>query len=833
MNRNTTSSFVLAIAAGILSGGGFLAGQENSGRVSAPVVPPPSSAPGAETSGAETPAVGDAEFARQNPTANIPRAVPAAARPTVPARTAVPVQPSDPKKPAGATVSAMQSRSRLIEDVRPERVQVYPDDPESAWWEINPHYAFDRAQREQKPLLLLFTGMWNTQAMALSEEVFSTKSFNEYVKENLVICYLNYPRNFSDAPDPLRRIKEKFKVKGYPNVLFFNPNGEVERGIRGYRSGRPVDYFHKLKATCHPVLESIKTQKANLLRYGYRDWSNFRGKIIFAKFVDRDASRVRLQDVSGQKWIIKKNDLAPLLHLASVVALLGGSAFTYLFLIDEDERYDIFDLAKGRPVTAAIGAGNPVVAQAKAQAQSKSRDGKPLLRAVPLDLNDTGVLEEVNRALSDLTDAVVPSVVSIDTTTNVDVTRVVPADPFGFFGYRQSQRYKAPGLGSGVIVTDEGHIVTNHHVVAGVDEIRVTAHDGSVYTAEWVGSDPNVDVAVLRLKASDGADLPEFRPLGFGDSDNVRVGETVLAVGNPFGLNETVTRGIISAKQRELSDGSNEYFQVDAVINPGNSGGPLVNVRGEIVGINVAIFTGQEDVRVWQGIGLAIPANEVKEVFEAIVLGRPLIRGYIGLELENISRNYAIALGLKSLKGALITDVVKGSPAREAGLNPGDVILKFDGKEIATAEEALSRIRSKKAGESTRLTIVRKGEVQETEVGVISKSDTNTLRLRSDIAANGQSIAEALGIKVSNLSPRQRSAIGLNETTAAIAITEVKPGSQAEQRFQPGDLIHRINQDPVTDTVTFYDLLGSLPQDKVTVMVVSREGRLIRAFLNP
>lgn len=514
-----------------------------------------------------------------------------------------------------------------------------------------------------------------------------------------------------------------------------------------------------------------------------------------------------------------------LVQFATVAVLLTGSAFAYCLMIDREARYDIFDLIQGRPLTAVIGAETPILAEAE------SPDS--LLRAVPLDLNDTGVLEEVNAALSDLTDAVVPSVVSIDTTTNVNVSRIVPTDPFGFFGYRQNREYKAPGLGSGVIVTEQGHIVTNHHVVAGVDEIRVTVHDGSEYEAEWVGSDPNVDVAVLRLKAPEGTTLPKFRPLSFGDSDQVRVGEMVLAVGNPFGLNETVTRGIISAKQRELSDGSNEYFQVDAVINPGNSGGPLVNVRGEIIAINVAIFTGQQDVRVWQGIGLAIPSNEVKEVFEAIVLGRPLIRGYIGIELGNISRNLAIALGLKSTQGALVTDVVKGSPAEAAGLEPGDVILKFDGKAMKTAEDTLGRIRGKKAGEAAEITLVRKGEVLETSVPVIANSDTNTLKLRSDISANGQSIAEALGIQVSDLTPQERLSLGLNETTAAVLISDVKQGSQASQRFQEGDLIHKINQDFIIDTATFYDSLGSLPQDKTTVMLLSREGRPIRALLNP
>lgn len=221
----------------------------------------------------------------------------------------IPEAPSN--TPAGVTVSPLKMDSRMIEVFRPERVKVFPDDPESAWWEINPHYAFDRAQREQKPLLLLFTGIWNEQAMSLSQEVFSTKSFNEFVKENLVICYLSYERNITDNHDALRKIKDKFKVKGYPNVLLFNPNGEVEKGIRGYRKGRPVDYFNRLRAACLPVLESIETQKKSLVRYGYRDWSNYRGKVIFARFMEHDGTYVRLQDASGQKWLVKLNDLAP------------------------------------------------------------------------------------------------------------------------------------------------------------------------------------------------------------------------------------------------------------------------------------------------------------------------------------------------------------------------------------------------------------------------------------------------------------------------------------------------------------------------------------------
>lgn len=159
--------------------------------------------------------------------------------------------------------------------------------------------------------MLLFTGAWNTQAMALSQEVFATKSFNNYVKENLVICFLNYPKNVTDAPDSLRKIKDRYKVKGYPNVLIFNPSGEVVRGIAGYRSGRPVDYFNELTIACRPVLESIKIQKAELITRGYRDWSNFLGKEIFARFVRHDTVRVMLEDASRQRWTIPINDLAP------------------------------------------------------------------------------------------------------------------------------------------------------------------------------------------------------------------------------------------------------------------------------------------------------------------------------------------------------------------------------------------------------------------------------------------------------------------------------------------------------------------------------------------
>lgn len=549
-----------------------------------------------------------------------------------------------------------------------------------------------------------------------------------------------------------------------------------------------------------------------------------------------------------------------LLHTAYLLAVTAAAGWAYSWVGGNGDRYGIFDLLQGQPVANAATAEKKPALLAQADApRAEPRAPRPerrsapgatgdnaatpgadstapgaTLRAKPLAIGDEQIgilLGQMNSALADLTESVVPSVVSIDTTTNVDVQRLVPS---GIFGFRaQHQRMESPGLGSGVIVTREGHILTNHHVVAGVDAIEVTVHDGTRYRAEWVGSDPGVDIAVLKIQPLEGAEKPEFTPLAFGDSDAVRVGEMVLAVGNPFGLSESVTRGIISNKQRQLSDGANEYLQVDAVINPGNSGGPLVNIRGEIVGINVAIFSGQQEVKVWQGIGLAIPANEARAVFEAIVHDRPLIRGYLGLELTDITLNYARALGLNSLSGSLITSVAKGSPAEAAGLRPGDALLEFDGNAIKNAEDALARIRQKKAGETAELGLIRKGQPLEATAVAQSKSDTNSIQLRSDITQTGQSITEALGFSVRDLNDRDRTALGIDGSSPAILITDVESGSQAERRFLPGDLIHYINRDPVDSVEKFYDLLGSLPESRASVMVLSRNGRRLTAVLNP
>ncbi|MDF1815222.1 MAG: hypothetical protein P1V20_23685 [Verrucomicrobiales bacterium] len=210
----------------------------------------------------------------------------------------------------GSKMGARVSRSRVIEEYRPEKFKVYPDDPESAVWETNVRYAFSRAKREMKPLLLLFTAVWRPEAMDLSQEVFSTKSFNNFVKENLVICYLNYPPNVRDAPKSMQWAKKEFKVAGYPSVLIFSPKGDVERSLRGYRKGRPVDYFNNLKQACAPTLTELKMKKDSFARHGYREWRNSEGKGLFAKFVRRDDYLMTLRDATGREWTIAISQLA-------------------------------------------------------------------------------------------------------------------------------------------------------------------------------------------------------------------------------------------------------------------------------------------------------------------------------------------------------------------------------------------------------------------------------------------------------------------------------------------------------------------------------------------
>lgn len=310
-------------------------------------------------------------------------------------------------------------------------------------------------------------------------------------------------------------------------------------------------------------------------------------------------------------------------------------------------------------------------------------------------------LVAMDREFTHLIQSVVPAVVSVTTSRRVRVPLVDSYDQlFGWRG-RTTERTQPAGIGSGVIVSKEGHILTNHHVIEGSQEFTVQLTDGRSLPAKLIGSDPNVDIAVLQIDPKDTVALP------IADSDKVLVGQQVIAVGNPFGLQETVTRGIVSAKGRALRDSGVEFFQTDAAVNPGNSGGPLINLNGEIIGINSAIYS---QTGSWAGISFAIPSNVARYTLDTLVkTGRPA-RGYLGAHFMPINPSVARQLRLADTRGALVTDVVSNSPAQRAGLEPGDVIRAYNGRPVEDAWAYRNIIGAAPIGSKAELKILRDGQ---------------------------------------------------------------------------------------------------------------------------
>src|SRR6266849_4164822 len=294
-----------------------------------------------------------------------------------------------------------------------------------------------------------------------------------------------------------------------------------------------------------------------------------------------------------------------------------------------------------------------------------------------VDPKQVASLEALNRERRALVNAVVPSIVAVKTTKKIAIERQNQLDPFGFF-FRRPHGYQNPkeeamvqnSLGSGVIVTNEGHIITNNHVVDQVDEIEVQLSDGRTEKARLVGSDEQVDLAVLKI------DNPGTKPLKLADSDTVQAGDFVLAIGNPFGFDETVTDGIVSSKGRpNRADVFGDLIQTNAAINPGNSGGPLINLSGEVVGINTAIISRSGGS---QGIGFAIPSNTVRTALESLLKKGRIIRGYLGIQMRVPQSGQPAPAN----EGVVVDEIVPGSPAEDARLQQGDVIRKFDGREV-------------------------------------------------------------------------------------------------------------------------------------------------------
>src|SRR5436189_616001 len=453
-----------------------------------------------------------------------------------------------------------------------------------------------------------------------------------------------------------------------------------------------------------------------------------------------------------------------------------------------------------------------------------------------VDPKQVASLEALNRERRALVSSVIPSVVAVKTSKKIDVRRQYGLDPFEFFFRNQQRQFRNPNdealvqnaLGSGVIVTNEGHIITNNHVVDQVDEIEVQLSDGRTKKARLVGADSQVDLAVLKI------DDPGVKPLKLADSDTVQAGDFVLAIGNPFGFEETVTEGIISSKGRpNRTDAFGDLLQTDAAINPGNSGGPLINLRGEVIGINTAIIsrTGGS-----QGIGFAIPSNTIRTALESLLKQGRIIRGYLGIQTRALQPGQN---GTEN-EGVIVDQVVPGSPAAQAQLQKDDVIRKFNGHEIKNFPALRSLVAQAQLNKNVELEIVRDGkplkvttQIKEQPVdyqsaGVVPGRDQPQPQVPGQPNDQESPSTPLTSIHVDELTPEMARQLDLPGNVRGVVVGNVDPDSGVAE-LQKGDVIEEINQQPVASVADYNKIAGSLDPSQPQVLSVCRHR--MRSFL--
>ena len=422
-----------------------------------------------------------------------------------------------------------------------------------------------------------------------------------------------------------------------------------------------------------------------------------------------------------------------------------------------------------------------------------------------------------NETVANLVEKLKPAVV------NISVTEVVKTGspggfsaPFGhddqfkefwkrFFGDQEPREFKRKGLGSGFIINREGYIVTNNHVVQKAKDITVILHNKEQYPAKIIGTDPKTDIALIKIEAK-----KDMVTAPLGDSYTVRDGESVIAIGNPFGLAETVTSGIVSAKGRTIGAGPyDDFIQTDASINPGNSGGPLINYYGEVVGINTAI------VAAGQGIGFAVPINMAKEILAQLKEKGKVTRGWLGVSIQEITPELAKSFGLQEEKGALISDVVPGGPADKAGFKRGDIILELNGKAVKDYQELPRMVASMPPGEKVTFKALRDGKELMVPATLGELKDEEAVK-------PSEEVERRLGISLQGVTPEIASKLGLKKAEGVV-VTNVEPGGLAgEAGIQRGDVILEVDRNPVNSLKEFNEMLKKA--DKSMLFLIYRSG---------
>lgn len=436
-------------------------------------------------------------------------------------------------------------------------------------------------------------------------------------------------------------------------------------------------------------------------------------------------------------------------------------------------------------------------------------------------------------SLSELVKSVKPSVVNISTTTVVKGLDMHerffgpsnPANPFRdffgndffdrFFGDTPKREFKQRSLGSGFIIDKDGYILTNNHVVEKAQSIKVKLSDGKEYDAQIKGRDPKTDIALIKINAKNNLPVATF-----GNSDQLEVGDWVMAIGNPFGLETTVTAGIISAKGRVIGAGPyDDFIQTDASINPGNSGGPLFNLKGEVVGINTAIVSGG------QGIGFAIPINVAKNMLAQLKTKGKVDRGWLGVVIQKVTPEIAKGFGLKESEGALVGDVMENSPAEKADLKRGDIIISFDGKKIKDMDTLPKIVGSTEIGKKVKIVIIRDGKTIEKDI-VVGELKDEAMQISKKTA-----VEKDFGVVVQDITPEIAKHMNLKDKKGVI-VTDVQPGSPAQDAdIRSGDVIREIGRKPIRNVADFKAAMKNANIKEGIVMLIKRENTTFYAVL--
>ena len=430
---------------------------------------------------------------------------------------------------------------------------------------------------------------------------------------------------------------------------------------------------------------------------------------------------------------------------------------------------------------------------------------------IVLNFNLNSIAHAVPESFADLAEKLMPSVVNISTTQTVRTTsnqfpfQFPPGSPFEemFKDFQRPTERKASSLGSGFIIKENGMVITNNHVIAGADDILIKVNSKE-YKAKVLGADPYMDIAVLKMETKD-----KFKPVGFGNSDKARVGDWVVAIGNPFGLGGTVTSGIISARNRDIGmTRYDDFIQTDASINQGNSGGPLFNLKGEVVGINTAIIAPGQSGSI--GIGFAIPSNAASKVIDQLVNYGETRRGWLGVRIQEVTKEISEAVELKKPEGALVASVGEKSPADKAGIKAGDIILEFDGKKIDKMRTLPRVVANTKVGKNVKVQIWRNKKLisKDLKLGRLESSEEFKEK-KSQQKRTEELEIEKLKITVRDLNKEDISSRNL-KITRGVVITEISNASPLKGKLNINDIIIEVKRTPITKSSDLKNLIEKI-----------------------